>query len=65
MLLQPLPLEQPLSPQACDESRTVMTASAAMAPPNTTVRGWRIARMAAMMKVSSPNSLTNICAQRA
>ena len=42
-----------------------MKPSADMAPAYTTRRGWRIAMMAAMMNVSSPSSVTRICAQHA
>jgi len=38
--------------------RTVMTPRAAMAPPNTTRREWRMARIAAMKNVLSPSSET-------
>jgi hypothetical protein len=37
---------------------TVMRASAPMAPANTVILGWRMAMMAAMKKVLSPNSDT-------
>ena len=40
-----------------------MKPSADMAPAYTTRRGWRIAMMAAMMNVSSPSSVTRICAR--
>ena len=42
---------------------TVMVMSADMAPTNTTNRACLIAIMAAMMKVSSPTSVTRICRQ--
>lgn len=38
----------------------VISASADMAPAKTIKRGWRIAMMAAMKKVLSPNSVNNI-----
>lgn len=40
---------------------TVMETNALMAPMYTTSRGCRIAMIAAMMKVSSPSSVTRIC----
>lgn len=40
--------------------RTVIRAKAAMAPPKTIKRGWRMAIMAAIKKVLSPNSVNNI-----
>ena len=42
---------------------TVMVMSADIAPTNTTNRACLIAMMAAMMKVSSPTSVTRICMQ--
>ena len=49
-----------ITPNAVD--KTVMIANALRAPDKTIARGCRIAMIAAMMKVSSPNSATNIIA---
>ena len=50
-----------IKPSAVD--RTVMTASAPMAPAKTIARGCRMAMIAAMMNVSSPSSDTRIIAR--
>lgn len=39
---------------------TVISAKAAMAPPKTIKRGWRMAIMAAIKKVLSPSSVSKI-----